>query len=343
MGNRVRPSGTGQIRTTCMIVLTDTSGTDARSLPVENAVFSRHHHARGPYSLSTRKAQRQVKIHPLALVSADANLGVDVSIGPFVVIEAGVSVGDRCVLESHAVVKSGTTLGHDNYVGEGAVLGGAPQHAHPPERIGRVVIGDHNTLREHVTIHRAMHEGAITEVGSHNLLMCNVHVAHDCRVGSQIIMANNTMLAGHVHIADRAFLSGGVAVHQFCRVGRLAMVGGQSHVVQDIPPYVLVDGGSHHIVGLNLVGLRRAGFSTADIDQLKAAYRLIYRSGLMRPEIMLRLQAEFSQGPAAEFYPFFQQGKRGYVQERRVPPHATIKLRAVGIEDDAQRLRRRAG
>ncbi len=168
-------------------------------------------------------------------------------------------------------------------------------------------------------------------------------MAHDCQVGNNIIFANNTLLAGHVAVEDRAFLSGAVGVHQFCRVGRLAMIGGHARVVQDVPPYVMVDGLSGCIVGLNLVGLRRNGFVAEEIADLKAAYRLIYRSGLPWNEILRELQTRYSHGPAAEFHTFLSQGKRGFVQERRMPPTATLKIRRpTDDEDQADQAQKKA-
>ncbi len=275
-----------------------------------------------------------MNIHPQAIVSPQARLGRDVAVGPFAIIEADVTIGEGCSLAAGVVVKSGTTLGANNRILEGSVIGGAAQHTRAPERSGRVLIGNNNTIREHCTIHRALHEGATTVVGDNNLLMVSAHVAHDCQVGNNIVFANNTLLAGHVAVEDRAFLSGAVGVHQFCRVGRLAMIGGHARVVQDVPPYVMVDGISGCIVGLNIVGLRRNGFVAEEIAELKAAYRVIYRSGLPWNEILKQLQVQFTHGPAAEFHTFLSQGKRGFVQERRMPPTATLKLR-LPADDEA--------
>lgn len=268
-----------------------------------------------------------MKIHPLAVVHSSARLGHDVEIGPFAIVEANVAIGHNCTLESRAVIKEGVQLGDNNHVFEGAVIGGLPQHVRAPERPGGLVIGSANTIRENSTIHRALEEGHLTIVGNNNLLMINAHVAHDCHVGNHAIFANNAMLAGHVIVEDRAYISGAVAVHQFCRVGRLAMVGGQARVVKDIPPFVTIDGASGYVVGLNSIGLRRNGLSTAEIAELKAAYRLIYRSGLKWSEILDRLGHEFRDGLAGHFYEFFLGSQRGITQERRMPRSATIKLR----------------
>jgi UDP-N-acetylglucosamine acyltransferase len=279
-----------------------------------------------------------VSIHPLAVVSPHAEIGTAVRIGPFCVVEAGVVLGAGCSLASRVTVKSGTVLGRDNLVLEGTVLGGMPQHVHMPEYPGVVTIGDGNVIRENVTVHRAMKAGNVTQIGSRCLLMVGSHVAHDCTVGDGVILTNNSMLGGHVTVGDMAFISGAVGVHQFCRIGRLAMVGGLARVTRDVPPFVTVDGGTSMIVGLNKVGLRRAGFSAEDFVQLKAAYRLIYRSGLTWEETLDMLRAQFTDGPAAEFLPFFMDSKRGFVQERRTPPGAIVRLLREDDEDDAAKL-----
>jgi len=286
-----------------------------------------------------------VKLHTLSSISPLAKIGRDVRFGPFCVIEPVVAVGDGCILESGVVLKSGTALGENNHLFEGVVLGGPPQHVHVPERPGRVIIGSGNTIREFVTVHRALDEEDATIIGDNNLLMANVHIAHDCRLGNNTIFANGAMLAGHVTVDDRAYVSGGVGVHQFCRIGTLAMVSGHSRITKDIPPYVTIDGQTSFVVGLNQIGLRRAGYSSQDIAQLKEAYRIIYRSGLMWNEILKRLQAEFPTGPAARFYQFLSATTRGIIAERRLPPGATIKLRReVDVEqDESLQFRRKVG
>ncbi len=280
--------------------------------------------------------------HPSALVDPTARIGSDVKIGPFCVIESGATIGARCVLESHAIIKSETTLGTDNHVFEGAVLGGLPQHVHVPEQPGKVVIGSGNTIRENMTIHRALDAEAATVIGDNNLLMASSHIAHDCQIGNRTILTNNVMLAGHVIVEDRAFMSGAAGAHQFCRIGTLAMVGGQAHMVKDVPPFVTIDGVSSLVVGLNLVGLRRAGYAPEEIRQLKAAYRLIYRRGLTWAEVLEQLKVEFPEGPAARFHAFLSTTTRGIASERRTPRTATIKLHR---EPDRQQpeLRAKAG
>lgn len=271
------------------------------------------------------------------MVHPTANLGRDVEIGPFAIIEAEATLGDRCRIDAFAVIKQRVTLGPDNHVFERATIGGLPQHARMPEHVGSLVIGQGNTFRESVTIHRAYHAENLTRVGDHNLLMVGAHVAHDCVVGNHTIFANNAMLGGHVAVDDRAYISGNVAVHQFCRVGSYAMIGGLARVVKDCPPYVTIDGTTSYVVGLNTIGLRRNGFTGEQITELKLAYRLLYRSGLSWNEIVARLQEDFPTGPAAKFHEFMQLSTRGLVQERRMPPGATVKLTEEAIINLSER------
>lgn len=267
-----------------------------------------------------------MKIHPSAIVSDKAQLGADVEIGPYSIVEDDVIIGDGTRLVAHVAIKSGTVLGSENVVCEGAVLGGLPQHTRAPEQVGRVLIGDRNTIREHVTIHRAMHADKATTIGDDCLIMVGAHIAHDGKIGNRVILTNGVMLGGHVQVGDRAVLGGNAAVHQFCRIGRLAMVGGCTKVVQDLPPFVLTDGGTALIVGLNRVGLHRAGATRAEILELKAAYRVIYREGLTFNEMVETLEARFPQGIAAEFSEFFRTGTRGFIQERRSPPKVALRI-----------------
>jgi len=278
-----------------------------------------------------------VRIHPSAVVSPSAQIDSDVQIGPFCLVEADVVIGPGCILESRVALKEGTVMGANNRIFEGAVLGGLPQHVHVPDQPGRIILGSGNTIRENVTIHRALLTDHATILGDNCLIMVNAHIAHDCHLGNNVIVTNNAMLAGHVCVEDRAYISGAAGVHQFCRVGTLAMVGGQAHLVQDVPPYVTVDGLSSLVVGLNKIGLRRAGYDQAAIQQIMTAYRLIYRSGLRWPDVLEQLRTRFPTGPAAAFYEFLSTTARGIVSERRAPPGATIKFReAVEAEPEVR-------
>jgi UDP-N-acetylglucosamine acyltransferase len=265
-------------------------------------------------------------IHRTAVVSDQALIGQEVEIGPFCIVESGATLGDRTRLVAQVTIKSDTVLGSDNTIYEGAVIGGLPQHTRAPERIGGVRIGNRNTIREHVTIHRAMHEGHETLIGDDCLIMVGAHIAHDGMIGNRVILTNGVMLGGHVQVGDRACLGGNAAVHQFCRIGRLAMVGGCSKIVQDLPPFMLTDGSTALIVGLNRVGLLRAGFTKAEILELKAAYRVIYREGLTFNEMVETLECRFPHGLGGELAEFYRTGSRGFIQERRSPPKVALRI-----------------
>ena len=273
-----------------------------------------------------RETQTVPYIHPTAIVDPSAHLGKDVQVGPFAIIEPEVVVGDGCRLEARAVIKSRTVLGSGNVIGEGAVLGGAAQHLQRQDPGGRLVLGDNNRIRENATLHRGYANEGLTTVGNNNLIMVGAHVAHDCRVGNNIVLVNNVMLGGHVQVEDRAYIGGGVGIHQFCRVGRFVMIGAQSRITQDVPHYVLVEGAQAQIIGLNSIGLRRNGFTPAEMQQLKEAYRVIYRHGLRWSEVLEHLARDFTTGPAALFHEFLKSGKRGFVQERRMSRKATLRL-----------------
>ncbi len=221
-----------------------------------------------------------MSIHPTAIVDPGARLGAGVSIGPYAIVEAETEIGEGSEVRSHAVVKRYTRLGRQNVVHEGAVLGGEPQDLAFAGGPSRLLVGDHNVIREHVTIHRGSGPDSPTVVGSGCFLMACSHVAHDDRVGDGAILANAVLLAGHVDVADRAFLSGGVVVHQFCRVGRLAIAGGNSRIIMDALPFVNTTGIPARAVGLNLVGLRRAAIDPDGRRALKEAYRILLRSRL---------------------------------------------------------------
>jgi UDP-N-acetylglucosamine acyltransferase len=222
----------------------------------------------------------------------------------------------------------------DNRIEEGAIIGGRPQHLQAGSNVGAVRVGSGNIIREHSTIHCALEEGNETVLGDHNLLMVNVHVAHDCQIGSHAILVNNVMLGGHVEVNDRAYLSGGVGVHQFCRIGQFAMVRGLGRVTQDVPPYVTFDGLTRDVVGLNVVGLRRNGFTSDDLKELKSAYRLIFRSGLPWSTVLETLTAQFPEGPANAFGRFFAAGNRGFVQSRSPLRRPIMPLVSPGSEDE---------
>jgi UDP-N-acetylglucosamine acyltransferase len=249
-----------------------------------------------------------------AIVSSDAKLGSNVIIGPYAVIERDTDIGDDCEIRAHVVVKRFTSIGAANTLHEGAVLGGEPQDVGYVDCISYLLIGSNNRIREGVTIHRGTEPESVTSVGSGCFIMANAHVAHNCKVGDGVIIANNVALAGHVDVGDQVFISGGVVVHQFCRIGRLAMIGGNSKIVQDCLPFVTTDGVPGRARGLNLIGLRRAGVKSSEIRTLKAAYRLLLRSGLPLESALARL-TELDNPLVNELIDFVRASTRGFCHE----------------------------
>jgi UDP-N-acetylglucosamine acyltransferase len=217
-------------------------------------------------------------IHPTVVIAPSAKVGAGVTAGPFVVIEDDVVIGDGCQIGAHAVIKRHTRLGARNRIYEHAVIGGDPQDfKFAADSDSFTEIGDDNVFREGVTVHRGSRPGEATHIGNQCFLMAYVHVAHDCQLGNNIVIANGTNLAGEVVVEDRANISGNVSVHQFCRIGTFAMVSQSSKINQNALPYCVTEGNPSTARALNLVGLRRNGFSREDIAALKEAYRLLYR------------------------------------------------------------------
>lgn len=250
-------------------------------------------------------------IHSTAIVSESATLGAGVRIGPYAVIEPQTDIGEGSEILAHAVIKRGTSIGPRNVIHESAVIGGEPQDIGFKECESYVRTGSDNRIREGVTIHRGTGPGSCTSIGSACFIMANAHVAHDCRVGNGVIIANNVALAGHVAIDDQAFLSGGVVVHQFCRIGRLAMIGGNTKIVQDCLPFVITDGVPGRASGLNLVGLKRAGFDQNEIRSLKQAYRLLLRSGLKLGDALEKLD-QLKSPSVDQLAAFIRSSTRGF-------------------------------
>ena len=220
------------------------------------------------------------RIHPSAIVSSSAQLDSSVSVGPFCIVGDHVQIGANSNLAAHVIIDGHTTIGRYNCFHSNAVIGGPPQDKKYAGELTKLVIGDRNTFRESVTVNCGTAQDAgVTVVGSDNWIMAYVHIAHDCVVGDQTILANCTQLAGHVQVGDWAILGGFTGVHQYCKVGAHAMAGVGSVVLHDIPPFVMVSGNSAQAHGINTEGLKRRGFSTQAIAQLRAAYKTIYKSG----------------------------------------------------------------
>ena len=254
-----------------------------------------------------------MNIHPTAIVHPRAKLADGVEVGAYSIIGEHVSVGKGTRIESHVLVEGWTTIGERNHIFSFSCIGTPPQDISYKNEETRLVIGNDNVIRESATIHRAtIKEDRVTEIGNGNFLMAYSHIAHDCKLGNHIIMANSAGLAGHITIGDYAILGGIVAVHQFVRIGKYSIIGGQSAVSQDIPPYVSAAGNRAKLYGLNLVGLKRRGFSDAAISDLKKAYKIIFRSGLILEEALARGRAELGGSPEAMHLIEFMTGsKRG--------------------------------
>ena len=239
-------------------------------------------------------------IHPTALIAEGARLDPSVSVGPYAVIGANVTIGANTTIGAHCVIEGHTTLGQDNRVFQFASLGGAPQDKKYAGEPTRLVIGDRNTVREFCTFNTGTtQDDGVTRIGDDNWIMAYVHIAHDCVVGNQTILANNATLAGHVQIGDYAIIGGLTGLHQFTQVGAHVMAGFASHISQDVPPFMMVDGNPLAVRGLNLEGLRRRGFSPERISAIKQMHRLLYRQGLTLDAARSAIAALPEQHPQA--------------------------------------------
>jgi UDP-N-acetylglucosamine acyltransferase len=251
------------------------------------------------------------RIHPTAIIDPEADLGDDVQVGPYVVIEGAVKIGAGCRLKAGAHLIGPMTMGVDNQVFSYAVLGEQPQHLKFAGEPTRLEIGDHNVFREHVTIHRGTTQSWETRIGSHNFLMANCHVAHDCKIGNQCILANGALIAGHCVVEDGACLSGNVVVHQFVKIGRLALLSGASGTGMDVPPFMIAQR-INTVCGVNVIGMRRAGICNASIDAMRKAFHLIYRSDLLLSNSLARLEQELGHvAEVAELVAFIRASKSG--------------------------------
>lgn len=249
-------------------------------------------------------------IHPTAVIHPKAEIDSSVIVGPYAVIDAGVTIGPACHVGPNVYLTGQTTIGTENRFHAGAVIGDVPQDLKYKGAPSRLRIGDKNTFREHVTVNRATTAEEDTVVGSNNFLMGNCHVGHNTCIGNHVIIANGALLGGHVVIADRALISGNCLVHQFVRVGTLALMQGGSAISKDLPPFTIARG-DNGICGLNVIGLRRAGISAEDRVELKRLYRLLFRDGLPLQEAIRQAKAAFSSEYARIFVEFVASSKRG--------------------------------
>ena len=256
-------------------------------------------------------------IHPTAVIHPDAQLNPTVRVAPYAVIGAGVKIGAHTNIGSHVVIEGLTEIGEHNSIFPGAAIGLEPQDLKYKGAASWVKIGDRNRIREYVTINRATEEGEATVIGNDNLLMAYAHVAHNCIIDNEVIIANNVAMAGHVQIESMAVISGVLGIHQFVHIGRMAMVGGMSRISRDVPPYMLVEGNPAKVRSLNLVGLKRRGFTSSDFRQLKKAFRILYSDNLALTEAIEQLEL-FSDNEHIRYLVNFLkmsvlQGRRGLI------------------------------
>ncbi|MGH8022769.1 MAG: acyl-ACP--UDP-N-acetylglucosamine O-acyltransferase [Limisphaerales bacterium] len=253
-------------------------------------------------------------IHATAVIHETAKLHGTVSVGPCAVIDEGVELGANCVVGPHVFLTGLAKIGAGNTFHAGCVIGDAPQDLKYNNEPTRLRIGDNNVFREHVTVHRSTKTAEETVIGSRNFFMQHSHVAHNCVIGDDTILAGGALLAGHVVVQDRAFISGNCLVHQFCRVGALAMMQGGSAISKDLPPFCVASK-INEMCGLNVVGLRSAGFSAADRSELKRVYKVLFRDGKNFREALAEAEKQFSSSAAKVLLNFVAQAKRGLVSD----------------------------
>jgi UDP-N-acetylglucosamine acyltransferase len=232
-------------------------------------------------------------IHPTAIIDPTAEIAADVKIGPYCIIGPKVSIASGTVLHSHVVVGGYTRIGQHNEIFQFASVGEVCQDLKYAGEETWLEIGDHNTIREHCSLHRGtVQDQGLTKIGSHNLLMVNTHIAHDCMVGDHNIFANNVGVAGHVHVGDYVVIGGNSGIHQFCKIDSYSMIGGASLILKDVPAYVMVSGNPAHAFAMNVEGMRRKGWSKNVIQGLREAFKLIYKSGLTTQEALAQIRTE---------------------------------------------------
>lgn len=261
-------------------------------------------------------------IHPTAVIHPTAQLHPSVKVGPYTVIGENVKIGAETIIDTHVIIEGPTEIGVGNHIFPGAVIGGEPQDLKYKGEPSWVKIGDYNQIREYVTINRATDAGQVTQIGNHNLLMAYVHVAHNCVLEDEVIIANSVSLAGHIYIESKARISGVLGVHQFVHIGSLAMIGGMSRIERDVPPYTLVEGNPSRVRALNLIGLQRSGVSSEEIGEIKQAFRLVYRSGLTFQQGLIELKTISHNPYVQHFCHFLEQstsasGRRGPIPAKK--------------------------
>jgi UDP-N-acetylglucosamine acyltransferase len=255
------------------------------------------------------------QVAPTARIHPDAIVGPGARIGEHCVIEQDVVIGPACLLEPYVFVKRWTTLGRDNEISAGAVLGTDPLDKNFDGARSYLRIGDGNKIREHFTISRGTPPESATQIGNDNFIMTSGHIAHNCKIGNQTVIASCVLLGGYVEVEDQAFLSGGVLVHQFSKIGRLAMISGNTRVNLDAPPFFTFAGFQIAAKGLNLVGLKRAGYKAPDVSILKQAYRLLYKSNLKLDAALGQIESQIPTAETLHLVDFVRRSHRGICRE----------------------------
>lgn len=261
------------------------------------------------------------KIHPTAIVDSSANLADDVEVGPYTIIEENVHIGPGCIIGPHCVIGKGVVMGAHNRTYSGAQVGVAPQDLkHIPLAAGNTVIGDHNIFREFVTVSSSTvyHENdlhKVTRIGNQCLFMACCHVAHDCQLGNRVIMANSSALAGHVEVQDGAIIGGLAGIHQFCRIGTMAFIGGMARINMDVLPFMIFEGHPARCYGPNVIGLTRLGYSKDALARIRRMFKLLYRSGLNTSQALQKIECEIE--PSTEktiIIEFIKSSQRGVLR-----------------------------
>lgn len=255
-------------------------------------------------------------VHPTAVIHPKTRIRHGVSVGPYAVIEEDVEIGEGSEIMTRVYIGAGTKIGRNNTIHTGAAIGGSAQHR-TAEQGGRLVIGDRNVLREYVTVHRSYLKDSATVIGDDNYLMAFSHIGHDCRVENHVTVANATLIGGHVLLEQNCIISALIAVHQFCRIGRYALLGARASITKDLPPYMLVDNNDETVGSINLVGLKKANFSESAKHDIKKAYRLLYLSDLSQAEALVAIEKACPSPETAYLVDFIRKSKRGILPHRR--------------------------
>lgn len=272
-------------------------------------------------------ANKESKIHPTAVIAEGAKIGCNVEIGPYSVIGENVEIGDGTKIYANVTIEGWTKIGKDCEIFPTAIIGCVPQDLKFAGEKSYVVVGDRVKVRECVTIHRGTGHEGLTSIGNDVLLMTCSHVAHDCRLGNNVILASYSGVAGHVVVEDRAIIGGMTGVHQFCKIGRNSMVGGMSRIVQDVPPFVTVSGNPSVVVGLNSIGLARAGMSMASRAEVKKAFKLLYYSNLSLDKAIVTMEKELEKTEAIEhMLSFLRKVERGICRSAKKGEHHEVTM-----------------